>query len=99
MRTEMTCWSKKRMLRRPICLSILSCLVVLGLIGGAGYALGATSLKDGKLALSLPEVVIESPDIERLIAQRVLNNDNVILAQRLLYRWREGLVRAMALHV
>ena len=71
MRIEMTCWSKKRMLRRPICLSILSCLVVLGLIGGAGYALGATALKDGKLALSLPEVVIESPDIERLIAQRV----------------------------
>ena len=32
---------------------------------------GAAGLGEGKLGLSMPEVVIESPDIERLIAQRV----------------------------
>ncbi len=36
-----------------------------------GYGEELVSEKEKKLSLSLPEVVIESPDIERLVAQRV----------------------------
>ncbi len=44
--------------------------LILWAVLSAGVA-GAAVPGDGKLGLSIPEVVIESPDIERLIAQRV----------------------------
>ncbi|HBK79431.1 MAG TPA: hypothetical protein DDZ83_07080 [Nitrospinae bacterium] len=44
-------------------------IFVLGIYGGAVF--GAEDTSGKKLSVSLPEVVIESPNIERLIAQRV----------------------------
>ncbi len=64
-------WSRLDARRRRGRTGRLGPALALMLLGAAPAAAGPAPPAEGRLSLSLPEVVVESPDVERLIAQRV----------------------------
>jgi len=66
---EEAAWPRKFSFKVIFGVRTVFLVAVIGIYGGPGFC--SEKASGGKLSVSLPEVVIESPNIERLIAQRV----------------------------